>query len=51
MVGTIELEMVNLKPAAWFTWFIGGLALIVPLGESPYPTLVKFLLVVVFPAA
>lgn len=48
VIGTIELEMINLKPAAWFTWFIGGLALIAPLGESSYPTPVKFLLAVVF---
>jgi len=48
VVGTIELEMINLKPAARFTWFIGGLALIAPLGESSYSTLVKFLLIVVF---
>jgi hypothetical protein len=51
VIGTIELEMVNLKPAAWFTWFIGGLALIAPLGESSYPTLIKSLLIVVFLAA
>jgi hypothetical protein len=43
VVGTIELEMTNLKPAAWFTWFIGGLALIAPLGGSSYPTRVKSL--------
>jgi hypothetical protein len=50
-IGTIELEMINLKPAAWFTWFIGGLALIAPLGESSYPTSFKFLLIVGFLAA
>jgi hypothetical protein len=51
VVGTIELEMINLKPAAWFTWFIGGLALVAPLGESSYPTSVKFLFIVGFLAA
>lgn len=48
VIGAIELEMINVKPAAWFTWFIGGLALIAPLGASSYPTLIKFLLIVVF---
>lgn len=48
VIGAIELEMINVKPAAWFTWFIGGLALIAPLGASSYPTLVKCLLIVVF---
>ena len=51
VVGAIELEMINVKPAAWFTWFIGGLALVAPLGASSYPILVKFLLIVVFLAA
>ncbi len=51
VIGTIELEMINVKPAAWFTWFIGGLALIAPLGASSYPILVKFLLIVIFLAA
>jgi hypothetical protein len=51
VVGAIELEMINLKPAAWSTWFIGGLALIAPLGASSYPTPVKYLLVVIFLAA
>jgi hypothetical protein len=51
VVGAIELEMINVKPAAWFTWFIGGLALIASLGESSYPTLLKFLLIMVFLAA
>ena len=51
IVGTVELEMINVKPAAWFTWFIGGLALIAPLGASSYPTLIKLLFIVVFLAA
>ena len=51
VVGTIELEMINVKPAAWFTWLVGGLALIAPLGASSYPALVKFLLVMVLLAA
>jgi hypothetical protein len=51
VIGTIELEMVNVKPAAWLTWFIGGLALIAPLGASSYPTPVKFLLIAGFLAA
>ena len=51
VMGAIELEMINVKPAAWFTWFIGGLALIAPLGASSYPDLVKFLLIATFLAA
>ena len=51
VVGAVELEMISVKPAAWFTWFIGGLALIAPLGASSYSILVKSLLILVFLAA
>jgi hypothetical protein len=51
IVGAVELEIINTKPAAWFTWFIGGLALVAPLGASSYSTPVKGLLIAVFLAA
>jgi len=51
IVGTVELEIINMKPAAWFTWFIGGLALVAPLGASSHSTPVKGLLIAVFLAA
>ena len=51
IVGAVELEMINVRPAAWFTWFIGALALIAPLGTSSYPTLIKLLLILIFLAS
>lgn len=47
-VGAIELEMVSVKPAAYFTWLIGGVAFLAPIGASSYNAVFKAVLIVAF---